>query len=495
MDEVRNRFGDAFQTVQSNISMATETGLRVVRQYSDEGRNMAMRAINDANIEANSMLRNAWVNVLDLIERLKNTAREVADPSIIYEQLQILFRDEISLNNAFFVLVGLGFGTTGGVLLGFWLARPHIAMPIMKSIACTSFRDPDNVAVCNTGVPPFESSSDILVRVRAAALNRIDRRIAFGYGRTLRRLIKNYDSSYNTELPLVLGRSCAGIVEAVGKTSKSGLEIGDEVWLAAPWYESGTASELVVVPETRISRKPFLIGFEGAASLPYSGCIALSLMDAHGLTEHTSKGKRVLVQDACSPVGCVITQLANKWGANVAVTCHTRSAPVIHELEERGAADIITFANEHFRANFIDVNVEKSNLINELTPREKFDYIFLTTRIAYDHKFLEKFLTKHGIIIDAVEPELASDEYGPLMRVLLAMLVKFRKMMAVIFRTHPDWGGPHLCHHGLERLAGFVNDETLKTVVDRVYTPGEVERALDHICNEKSIGSTIITFR
>lgn len=112
--------------------------------------------------------------------------------------------------------------------------------------------------------------------------------------------------------------------------------------------------------------------------------------------------------------------------------------------------------------------MEKSNLINELTPREKFDYIFLTTRIAYDHKFLEKFLTKHGIIIDAVEPELASDEYGPLMRVLLAMLVKFRKMMAIIFRTHPDWGGPHLCHHGLERLAGFVNDETLKTVVDRV---------------------------
>ncbi|XP_062558988.1 reticulon-4-interacting protein 1 homolog, mitochondrial-like isoform X2 [Armigeres subalbatus] len=492
MEEVRIRFSDVIQSAQSNINMATETGLRVVRQYSDEGRNIAMRAINEANVEANSIMRNAWYNVLELVQRLKNTARELADPSIIYEQLQILFRNEISLNNAFFVLVGLGFGTTGGVLLGFWLARPNLAMPIMKSIACTSFRDPDNVAVCNTGVPQFGSSSDILVRVRAAALNRIDRRIAFGYGRTLRKMINNYDASYNPELPLVLGRSCAGVVEAVGKTSKSGLEIGDEVWLAAPWYETGTASELVVVPETRISRKPFLIGFEGAASLPYSGCIALSLMDSHGLTEHTSKGKRVLVQDACSPVGCVITQLANKWGANVAVTCHTRSAPVIHEL---GAADIITFANEHFRSNFIDVNVEKSNLINELTPREKFDYIFLTTRIAYDHTFLERFLTKRGIIVDAVEPELASDEYGPLARVLLAVLVRLRKATALIFRTHPDWGGPHLCHLVLERLAGFVNDETLKTVVDRVYTPNEVERALDHICSEKSIGSTIITFR
>ncbi|XP_058462164.1 reticulon-4-interacting protein 1 homolog, mitochondrial-like isoform X2 [Malaya genurostris] len=490
MEEVRDRLADVVQSMQSSITMATENGLRVVRQYSDEGRNMAMRALNDAN--ASTTMRNAWSNILSFVQRLKHAAREVADPTIIYEQLRILFRDEISRNNAFFILVGIGFGTTGGVLLGFWLARPHLATPIMKSIACTSFRDPNNVTVCNTAVRQFESSSDILVRVRAAALNRIDRRIAFGYGRTLRRMIKNYDVSYNPELPLVLGRSCAGIVEAVGKGTKSGIEIGDEVWLVSPWYESGAAAELVVVPETRLSRKPFLIGFEGAASLPYSGCIALSLMDANGLTEHTSKGKRILVQDACSPVGCVITQLANKWGANVAVTCHTRSAPVIHEL---GANDIITFANEHFRSNFIDVNVEKSNLINELTGREKFDYIFLTTRIAYDHRFLEKFLAKGGIIVDTVEPELPSDEFGPLMRVLLSLLVRFRKMTTAIFRTHPDWGGPHLCHMVLERLAGFVNDETLKTVVDRVYTPNEVERALDHICSDKSIGSTIITFR
>ncbi|XP_055623336.1 reticulon-4-interacting protein 1, mitochondrial-like isoform X2 [Toxorhynchites rutilus septentrionalis] len=472
--------------------MATENGLRVVRQYSDEGRNIALRAINDANVEVSTVVGNMWSNILELFRRLKETARDVADPTMIYEQLRILLRDEISRNNAFFILVGLGFGTTGGVLLGFWLARPHLATPIMKSITCTSFRDPDNVAVCNTIVPQFESSTDILVRVRAAALNRIDRRIAFGYGRTLRKMIKNYDSKYNPELPLVLGRSCAGIVEAVGKDSKSGLEIGDEVWLAVPWYESGVASELVVVSETRISRKPFLIGFEGAASLPYSGCIALNLLDAHGLTEHTCKGKNILIQDACSPVGCVITQLANKWGANVAVTCHTRSAPVIHKL---GAGDIIALANEHFRSNFIDVNIEKSNLINELASRDKFDYIFLTTRIGYDYNFLRKFLTNRGVIVDAVEPELASDEYGTAMRLLLGLLVRFRKILAVIFRSHPDWGGPHLCHLLLDRLTGLVNDETLKTVVDRVYTPNEVERALDHICSEKSIGSTIITFR
>lgn len=64
--------------------------------------------------------------------------------------------------------------------------------------------------------------------------------------------------------------------KGVGRNAKSGLEIGDEVWMASPWYESGAASQLVVAPESRISRKPFIIGFEGAASLPYAGCVALT---------------------------------------------------------------------------------------------------------------------------------------------------------------------------------------------------------------------------
>lgn len=41
---------------------------------------------------------------------------------------------------------------------------------------------------------------------------------------------------------------------------------------------------------------------------------------------------RVLIQDGCSPVGCVLTQLAKKWGAFVTSTCHIRSVPVIKAL-------------------------------------------------------------------------------------------------------------------------------------------------------------------
>lgn len=88
----------------------------------------------------------------------------------------------------------------------------------------------------------------------------------------------------------------------------------------------------MVAHESRVGRKPFMIGFEGAASLPYDGCVALSALKKANIRENTSIGKKILIQDGCSPVGCVLTQLCKKWGARVTSTCHTRSAPVVNAL-------------------------------------------------------------------------------------------------------------------------------------------------------------------
>lgn len=237
----------------------------------------------------------------------------------------------VARNNTYFVLLGVGFGAAGGCMVGMWLARKIVANPIMKSVACTSFHDHDNVNMTKTNLPHLQTNSDILVRVRAAAISRLDVDISNGYGRTLRRIFQSYHSG-NPELPLPLGRSCSGVVENVGKDSKSGLEIGDEVWLASHFYEPGLASQLVVAHESRVARKPVLIGFEGAASLPYEGCMALRALKESKLNENSCVGKRILIQEGCSPVGCIMTQLIKKWGGHVVVTSHQRSAPVANAL-------------------------------------------------------------------------------------------------------------------------------------------------------------------
>jgi reticulon-4-interacting protein 1, mitochondrial len=46
---------------------------------------------------------------------------------------------------------------------------------------------------------------------------------------------------------MLLSVCSSGIVEAVGKKIKIEIEIGDEVWVAADFWDKGLAAEYVVV--------------------------------------------------------------------------------------------------------------------------------------------------------------------------------------------------------------------------------------------------------
>lgn len=46
--------------------------------------------------------------------------------------------------------------------------------------------------------------------------------------------------------------------------------------------------------------------------------------------------------------------------------------------------------------------------------------------------------------------------------------MRIRQLWSMVVKSEPDWGGPHLCHNTLDRLAEYVNDGVLQTVVDQV---------------------------
>lgn len=50
----------------------------------------------------------------------------------------------------------------------------------------------------------------------------------------------------------------------------------------------------------------------------------------------------------------------------------------------------------------------------------------------------------------------------------LQIYVKLKLLSAKITKTSPNWDGPHLCHLALDRLANYVNEGVLQTVVDQV---------------------------
>lgn len=91
----------------------------------------------------------------------------------------------------------------------------------------------------------------------------------------------------------MLGRDCSGIVVDTG-CNITRFEVGDEVWLSVPYWMTGTLSEFISVRECYVAHKPERLDHLDAASLPYSGCIALDCVKRRaGIVDvRSGKGKK-----------------------------------------------------------------------------------------------------------------------------------------------------------------------------------------------------------
>lgn len=91
-----------------------------------------------------------------------------------------------------------------------------------------------------------------------------------------------------------------------------------------------------------------------------------------------------------------------------------------------GADEIITFSNDSFETNFYEKSIEQSSFMNELLSRtDRYDVVFFTTHLNYNTDFIKKFLTKTGVVIQATEKDLPSDDYGAFMRMLFSVRITF----------------------------------------------------------------------
>lgn len=93
-------------------------------------------------------------------------------------------------------------------------------------------------------------------------------------------------------MPVVIGRDCAGVIVDIGQ-SVVDFDIGDEVYLAVPSWSQGTMAEYLVVSESQVAKRPKLVNFDAAASLPYSGCLAWdAVVNKSVIEEGNARGKR-----------------------------------------------------------------------------------------------------------------------------------------------------------------------------------------------------------
>ncbi len=183
-------------------------------------------------------------------------------------------------------------------------------------------------AVLETHSAPFRHASiarpvagpgQVLVRIKASAVNPLDLKIRAGAAEHARH-----------PLPAVLGIDMAGVVEAVG-AGVTTFAPGDEVFgmTGGVGGVQGSLAEFAAVDARLLARKPAHFSMREAASLPLAYITAWE-----GLVDRADvhAGQTVLIQGGGGGVGMATIQLARALGANVFATHSASSAGAIEQL-------------------------------------------------------------------------------------------------------------------------------------------------------------------
>jgi NADPH:quinone reductase-like Zn-dependent oxidoreductase len=186
----------------------------------------------------------------------------------------------------------------------------------MKALLLESFGTPFRLAEIER---PMPAAGQVLVRVKASAINPLDTKIRIGGA-----------AHANHPLPAILGVDMAGTVEAVG-SGVSHLRPGDDVYgmTGGVGGNQGSLAEYAAVDASLLARKPGNISMRDAAALPLAFVTAWE-----GLVDRAkvSADQTVLVIGAAGGVGHVVVQIARARGAKVFAVDHGRRAEYLASL-------------------------------------------------------------------------------------------------------------------------------------------------------------------
>lgn len=182
---------------------------------------------------------------------------------------------------------------------------------------------------------PRPGAGQVLVKVRAAAVNPVDWKIRDGLGEL-----------FGMKPPLILGCEVAGTVE----TGSGNLAPGDEVYGYLGTHSGGYA-EYAAAPASEFVRKPKQVDFDTAASVPVGALTAWQgIFDLGKL----GTGQRILITGASGAVGSMAVQLAKVKGAHVIGLASGKNEEFVRKL---GADDFVDYRKAKFENEVRDLDV------------------------------------------------------------------------------------------------------------------------------------------
>jgi NADPH:quinone reductase-like Zn-dependent oxidoreductase len=301
---------------------------------------------------------------------------------------------------------------------------------------------------------PVPGEDEVLVRVRAAAVNAADWHIMRGDPYLARLAL-----GLRRPKARIRGRDFAGTVEAVG-ARVTRFAPGDDVFGEV----DGTFAEFVTVGDNAVEHKPANLTFEEAAALPLAGVTALI-----GLRElaDVQPGHRVLVIGASGGVGPYAVQLATAAGAEVTAVCSTRNVDLVRSL---GADHVIDYTRDQI-------------------PQDARFHVVLDLVAKRPLGALRAMATPTGtIILSGGGTSDGGSFFGP-----MALLIRGALTAKLVRRQRIHQLVATPTRARLTTLRELAESATLRPLIERTYPLAEAPTAIRHLEKDHARTKIVIT--
>lgn len=301
---------------------------------------------------------------------------------------------------------------------------------------------------------PAAGPGEVLVRLKAAALNHLDIWIRRGLP--------------SVPKPRILGADGAGVVAALGEGSDTFSE-GDAVVINPGLADGakiigehcdGTHAELIAVPAENVYRKPDSLSFEEAAAFPLVFETAYRMLVTKA---KLAAGEWVLVWGIGSGVATATFQIAKAVGARTIVT--SSSDEKLERARELGAEATVNHASGDVTA-----------AVREVTGGHGADVIV-------EHVGEDTWKTSLQVAAPAARIAVCGATSGPnppaqLHRIWWKQLTIYGSTMG----TREDFEGAY----------ELVASGKAKPIVDRVFPLGQAAEAHEHLEQGRQLGKVVL---
>lgn len=320
----------------------------------------------------------------------------------------------------------------------------------MKAAVYAGYGTPDAVRIMEVD-KPLPKDNEVLVRVRAAAVNPLDSHLMRGKPYVLR-----FAFGLRKPRDPRVGRDVAGDVEAVGR-NVTALKPGDEVFGVC----LGAFAEYACALGSKLAIKPPGVGFEQAASAPIAALTALQALRDHG---DVQPGQKVLINGAAGGVGTFAVQIAKSFGAHVTAVCSAANADMVRSL---GADHVVDYTYQDFTKG-----------------SERYDLIF---DLVANHSLSasRRVLGVPGAYVGAgaLSGEGMADFLALMIKPPIFSWFVSQKMLTFMAKGNKD---------DLTTIGRLMESGKVTPVIDRRYSLSDVAEAIRYVAGKHARGKVVI---